>query len=349
MLDERKFKVLYAIIDSYISSAEPIGSRTISKYYDLGVSPATIRNEMSDLEDLGFLNKTHTSSGRVPSDKAYRLYVDSLIRQNDVDLDKKWKTEIRKALARESKEMDQLIQNAARILSRITRYTSLAISPQLKETKIKHIQLLPIDETQILLILVNESGVVKNTVFKLNKSIPEHQLSEISNILNDRLKNRTFHAINRELAIGIFDEFRQYKEELQRLLPFIGRSVDHIETTDLYADGLTKLLNYPEYKDIDKVRSIISTIEDKDKLIEIMAEGALSSDIDVRIGQENVYAPLKDCSIITTTYKLNGETIGRIGIIGPTRMDYAKLIATLKIFSDNISEILNNHHTTGKR
>ena len=349
MLDERKFKVLYAIIDSYISSAEPIGSRTISKYYDLGVSPATIRNEMSDLEELGFLNKTHTSSGRVPSDKAYRLYVDSLIQQNEVDMDRKWKLEIKRALAKESKELDQLIQNAARLLSKITSYTSLAISPQLRETKIKHIQLLPIDDTQILLILVNESGVVKNTVFKLNKKIPGHQITEISNILNERLKNRTFHAINRDLAIGIFDEFRQYKEELEGLLPFIGRSVDHIETTDLYSDGLTQLLNYPEYKDIDKVRSIISTIENKDKLIEIMAEGALSSDIDVRIGQENIYAPLKECSIITTTYKLNGETIGRIGIIGPTRMDYAKLMATLRIFSDNISEIINNHNPTGKR
>jgi heat-inducible transcriptional repressor len=349
MLDDRKFKVLYAIIDSYISSAEPIGSRTISKYYDLGVSPATIRNEMSDLEELGFLNKTHTSSGRVPSDKAYRLYVDSLIQRKELDMDRKWKLEIKKALTNESKELDQLIQNAAKLLSKITRYTSLAISPQLKETRIKHVQLLPIDGLQVLLILVNESGVVKNTVFKLNSSIPDNQIAEISNILNDKLRNKTFNSINQDLANGIFEEFRQFKEELIGLIPFIGKSLDHAEETDLYTDGLTQLLSFPEYQDVDKVRSIISAIEDKNQLIEMLLRGTFSSDLDVRIGGENLYAPLRDCSIISTTYKLNGETIGRIGIIGPTRMDYAKLIATLKIFSVNISEIINSNDISDKR
>ncbi|MDX9917430.1 MAG: heat-inducible transcriptional repressor HrcA [Gudongella sp.] len=348
MLDDRKFRVLYAIIDSYISSAEPIGSRTISKYYDLGVSPATIRNEMSDLEELGFLNKTHTSSGRVPSDKAYRLYVDTLVQSKVSAIDKKWKQEIQGVLSKESKELDQLIQNAGRLLSKITNYTSLAISPQLSETKIRHIQLLPIDDYQVLLIIVNESGVIKNTVFKMNRTIPEHQLTEISNILNEKLKNKTFQAINRDLAIGIYNEFSKYKEDLEGLLPFIGKSVNNIESTDLYTDGLTQLLNYPEYRDIEKAKSIISAIEDKDQLIEILQKGMFSSGIDVMIGEENIYEPLRECSIITTTYKFNGETIGRIGIIGPTRMDYAKLIATLKVFSDNISEVINNYNLTDK-
>ena len=341
MLDERKMRVLYAIIDSYISTAEPIGSRTISKAYDLGVSSATIRNEMSDLEELGYLNKTHTSSGRVPSDKAYRLYVDSFIKLDKDSINKKQKIEIKSALERESKELDQLIQNSARLLSQITSYTALALSPQIKETRIKYVQLLP--------ILVNENGLVKNAVFKTEQSIPENQLMAITNMLNERLRNKSFNQLNNESMKDMFNQFYRYKNEIERLMPIINKSVESMEDIDLYADGIGRLLNFPEYKDIDKVKSIMSFIEDKDQLLKILLMDSISRDIHISIGQENIYAPLKDCSSITATYKLEGETVGKIGIIGPTRMDYLRLIKILKIFSDNISEIINNYNGSVKR
>ncbi len=345
MLDERKLRVLYAIIDSYISSAEPIGSRTISKYHDLGVSPATIRNEMSDLEDLGYLSKTHSSSGRVPSDKAYRLYVDRMI-SNEQKIDKRRKQEIKSILEREHKELDQLVQNSAKLLSQITSYTALALSPQIKETKIKHIQLIPIDKTQILLIIVNETGLVKNTVFKMENPIPDDQLLALTNMLNVKLKNKSIAEIEKGALSEVFTEFYRYKSEIERILPAINKSMESIETIDLYADGITKLLSFPEYKDIEKVRTIISFIEDKNELIQLLADDTFPQDISIKIGNENFYAPIKDCSIITATYKLDGETIGKIGILGPTRMDYVSLAKTLKIFSENISEIINNYNVS---
>ena len=343
MLDERKMRVLYAIIDSYISTAEPIGSRTISRAYDLGVSSATIRNEMSDLEELGYLNKTHSSSGRVPSDKAYRLYVDSLTSQSDQGINDRQKTEIRKILERESKEMDQLIQNSARLLSQITSYTAIALSPQIKETRIKHVQLLPIDATQVLLIIVNENGMVKNTVFKTEEPVPENQLNAITNMLNEGLRNKSFNQLNKSTLKDMFNEFYQYKKELERLLPVINKSVESMDEIDLYSDGIGRLLNFPEYKDIEKVRSIMSFIEDKDQLIRILLTDGITKDLHISIGTENIYAPLKDASIITATYKLEGETVGKIGLIGPTRMDYLYLIGTLKLFTENMSEIMNNY------
>lgn len=338
MLDERKLKVLYAIINSYILSGEPIGSRTISKLYNLGVSSATIRNEMSDLEDLGFLNKPHTSAGRIPSDKAYRLYVDSLLKLDNSNSDNNFKQEIRKILTDESKELDQLLQNTAKILSKITSYTALAISPQLSTSKIKHIQLIPIDNNQLLLVLVNNSDIVKNTIFKVDSTIPLSQLNIISNYLTQKLKGIPFSEIPSKID---FKEMYAYKEILDQILPILNDSVDSMDSIELYSDGITKLLNFPEYKDIDKAKSIISFIENKDLVLDVLMEDELMEGINIIIGNENIYAPIRDCSIITASYSINGKNIGKIGVIGPTRMEYLRLINTLKLFSLNLTEIIN--------
>lgn len=344
MLDERKIKVLYAIIESYINTAEPIGSRTISKDYNLGVSPATIRNEMSDLEEMGYLVKTHSSSGRIPSDKGYRLYVDNLLELKDNKSDFKRKDDIKRILEEESKEIEQLILNSSRLLSQITSYTSLALSPKQKETKIRHIQLLPIDKNQVLLIVVNESGIIKNTIFNMEDGIPQDQLIRITNMLNVKLKNRSFNEIDKEINDELFLDFYKYKGMIEEIIPIIGKSIGSMDTIELYSDGLTRLLNFPEYKDIDRVKSIISFIEDKNQLMDLLLMDNKDKDIDVTIGTENIYVPVKECSIITATYKLEGETLGKIGIIGPTRMNYLELTKTLKIFSENISEIINNNY-----
>lgn len=344
MLDERKIKVLYAIIESYINTAEPIGSRTISKDYNIGVSSATIRNEMSDLEEMGYLAKTHLSSGRVPSDKGYRLYVDNLMELKNSKNDIKKKDSIKRILEEESKEIEQLILNSSKLLSQITNYTSLALSPKQKETKIRHIQLLPIDKNQILLIVVNESGIIKNTIFNMEDSIPEDQLSRITNLLNKKLKNHSFYEIDEKLNEELFKDFYKYKGIIEEIIPIIGRSIGSMDTIELYSDGLTRLLSFPEYKDIDRVKSIISFIEDKNQLMDLLLMDNKDKDIDISIGTENIYVPVRECSIITATYKLEGETLGKIGIIGPTRMNYFELIKTLKIFSENISEIINNNY-----
>lgn len=341
MLDDRKIKVLHAIINSYILKAEPIGSRTISKQYDLGVSSATIRNEMSDLEELGYLNKPHTSAGRIPSDKAYRLYVDQLLKAEKSNMDMKEKGEIKKALVKESQEIDQLIQNSAKIISAITSYTALAISPQLKENRLKHIQLIPIDQTEILVVLVNESGIVKNTIFRVEQNIPEDQLVTISNLLNHKLKGFTMEEINQAINEGVFQELHELKRILDEIIPIMNRSLEEIEDVEIYAGGVTKIFNFPEYADLDKAKSFISFIEDKELLIDLLLNDSLERGMEITIGDENIYEAIKDCSLITTTYRLGDMTIGKIGVIGPTRMEYFKVINALRLFSINITEILD--------
>ena len=341
MLDDRKIKVLYAIINSYILSAEPIGSRTITKLYDLGVSSATVRNEMSDLEDLGFLNKPHSSAGRIPSDKAYRLYVNELLKVQRPKMDLIKKDQIKKILASESREIEQLLQNSAKILSALTSYTALAISPQLKGSKIKHIQLVPIDNHQILMVLVSNTGVVKNSIFRLDKEMTENQVLTISNFLNDKLKGLSIEEIDGEISTGILTEIYQYKTIVDGIIPIINQSMEDMDNIDLYSDGITKILNFPEYKDLEKAKSFISFIEDKDSVVELLLNNSLSQDIEITIGNENIYKPIKDCSLITATYRLGDTTIGKIGVIGPTRMDYYKLVSTLQLFSVNITEIID--------
>lgn len=340
MLDERKLKVLYAIINSYIISAEPIGSRTLSKHYDIGVSPATIRNEMSDLEELGLLNKPHSSAGRVPSDKAYRLYVDSLLNLNNISIDEEKKQKVKSILFSESQEVDQLLQTSARVLSEITNYTALVISPHLENSRIKHIQLLQVSSNQILLVIVNNSDIIKSTIFKVDSPTSSNQLNTISNFLNEKLNGLPLNKLKNVLNMGLLDELYEYKDLLNKVIPVLNESVYEAEDVELYYEGVARLLNYPEYKDINKAKTILSFIEDKDKVLEILLKENLGNEIQIVIGEENVYDQLKESSIVTATYSIDGKTIGKIGLLGPTRMDYYNLINTLRLFSVNISEIL---------
>lgn len=343
MLDERKLKILYAIINSYISSAEPIGSRTVSKKFDLGISSATIRNEMSDLEDLGFLSKPYSSAGRIPSDKAYRLYVDSILslRRDNTgkEIDLIMKNKIKDVLMG-SLRTDELLENSAKILSKITNYTSLAISPQISKSKIKHIQLNSISNNQILLVIVNESDVVKSTIFKLEKNIPIDQLGTISNFLNEEVVGLSFEEL-KNLDLNLFSGINDYRNDIGKIITAVESSMDNMDDIELYADGITQILNFPEYKDIDKARSIISFIENKDLLINMLMND-IEEGITIYIGDENNYSEIKDSSIITATYLVGGNIIGKIGLIGPTRMDYINLINTLELFSNNITEIIEN-------
>ena len=341
MLDDRKLKILYAIINSYILSAEPIGSRTITKQYDLGVSSATIRNEMSDLEDLGYLNKPHSSAGRVPSDKAYRLYVDQLLKMLKPKIDYDKKEEIKKVLLKESREIDHLLQNSAKILSAITSYTALAVSPKMKGARIKLIQLVPIDEHQVLMTIVSDTGVVKNSIFRLNTGISEDQINTISNMLNDKLKGLPVDKINDDLANEIIKEIYDYKNIIDSVIPVINKALEDIYDVDIYADGITKILDFPEYKDLEKAKTFISFIEDKDMIVDLLLNNSITQDIEISIGSENVYAPIKDCSLITANYRLGDKVIGKIGVIGPTRMDYYNVIKNLYLVSLNISEIID--------
>ncbi len=341
MLDERKMKVLHAIIRSYIDSAEPIGSRTISKNFELGVSSATIRNEMSDLEDLGYLSKTHSSSGRVPSDKAYRLYVDELLKLNKSSVDKAQNQKIKDILSKESWDMDEFIQSSAKILSAITNYTSVVATPKLKGSRIKQVKLVSIEGLGVLVVLVCNNGLIKNSIYKIDMEVDQEELVKISNFLNEKFQDKTMDEILANLDTEIFKEFFVHQDFLGGLLFVIQSSIEELISIELYSEGIMNILNFPEYRDIEKAKSFVSFVEDKNLLLNILQKTSMSQGIDIIIGQENIYSPIKDISIITATYTIGGRTIGHVGLIGPTRMDYLNLIRTLKIFSSHVSNILD--------
>lgn len=343
-LDKRKVKILKAIISSYIDNAEAVGSRTISKKYELGVSPATIRNEMSDLEEMGFLVQPHASAGRIPTDKAYRYYVDDLWKKvqdpSNTNLD-----QLRNIIEDKSNELDSVFKNSVRILSQFTKYTSFIVAPQLKQSVIKRIQLVPITDTKLLLLIILQSNIVKQVTFRMSSPIPFDQMDKISAALSEKLygyKLEDVDSIKDSLIEQLYHVREQSNDSLMELLPYLMDQISKLEEINVYSDGITNILDLPEYNDVVKAREFISFVEDKSsiaKLLQFVGE----NDLAITIGHENQYEALRDCSLITATYKFNGKLIGKIGVIGPTRMDYSKVISTVKSMSEAMNEIINQN------
>lgn len=343
-LDKRKVTILKAIISSYIDNAEAVGSRTISKKYELGVSPATIRNEMSDLEEMGFLIQPHASAGRIPTDKAYRYYVDDLWKKvmgpSNPNID-----QLRNIIEDKANEMDSVFKNSVRILSQFTKYTSFIVSPQLKQSSIKRIQLVPITDRKILLVIILQNNIVKQVNLRLNSPIPYEQMEKISLSLTEKLngyKLEDIDSIKDNLIQELYHLRESNSDSLFELLPFLVEQLGKLEDFNVYSDGLTNILNLPEYNDVVKAREFISFVEDKDSMAKLFQYTG-ENDIEISIGRENEYEQLQDCSLITATYKLNGKLIGKIGVIGPTRMDYTKVISTVKSMSDAMNEIISQN------
>jgi len=339
-LVERKLKILQAIINDFINTAQPVGSRTIAKKYDLGISSATIRNEMSDLEELGYLVQPHTSAGRIPSDLGYRLYVDSLMRK--YELENKQKRIISDLLLKKIVEIDDVVKNTSKILSQITSLTSMSLSPQFKKSKLKNIKLVQIDSDKVLLILVSNSGIVKNIILRMT-DISQGVLNKVSNLLQEKLSGQIISNIDEDIINDIKSELIEYSSTIDTIIPKLCSSFTDLEDSNIYLDGITNIFNLPEYTDINKAKKFISIIEKRDLMYELFKNDS-NEDICIKIGCENEIEEIKDCSIITATYRLNGKVIGKVGVIGPTRMDYSKVIAAInylsKTLSDNIKDIL---------
>lgn len=339
-LDKRKLQVLHAIIQSYIMNAEPIGSRTISKKFDLGVSSATIRNEMSDLEELGYLVQPHTSSGRIPSDKAYRLYVNAII--PILNLEPLFsKSQIENMIDGEE-EIENLIENMAKLLSKVTSYTAIALSPQLNKSKIKSIQLVPIDDMRIMVVLVTDSGVVKNKIVKLDEDIHYDRLNVLTNTLNEEFRGLTVNEISKDFGEKLIKEIYKADSPIIKIVPFIIDSLEGTEETSLYLNGITNILNFPEYNDLSRAKEFLSFMENKDNLLEILIRNKTHG-INAVIGDENEHEAIKTCSIITTDYSIDGKIIGKIGVIGPTRMDYEKVLNSVKSLSLDLNDLIEKY------
>jgi heat-inducible transcriptional repressor len=334
-LDDRKRRILQAIIDDYINTAEPIGSRTIARKHELGLSSATIRNEMADLEEMGYLAQPHTSAGRVPSDKGYRLYVDELM--NIRELTTEEIESIKEAMEIRIGELSQLIRQASAVMSRFTRYTSMAITPQVKKSVLKAIQVVPISDGNAMVVVVTNTGVVRNSMVKIPKNLQPDYIIRVSNVLNEKLGALSIEKMEPEVAREIENEIFIARETLVPILNGIKDCINMIDDSEIYLEGATNIFNFPEFRDMVRAKEFLNTLDEKDIICRLLNYSAARKDVNIQIGTENEIDELKDCSLITATYSVGDEIIGSIGIIGPTRMEYPKVISSINFFRRKIN------------
>ena len=338
MLDERKQKILQAIIDDYISTAEPIGSRTIARKYDLGVSSATIRNEMADLELLGYIEQLHTSSGRVPSGKGYRLYVDDLlapskISEKEINLIANW-------YKSRTKSIEEVFQETAKIISRLTKNVSLVLAPQLSQSTFRCLQFVPLDKNQAIVVVMTDAGFIENKIIDIPQGTSIEDLQKIATIINGHLSGLLLDDIKSSLIKKIKTEVNL--DLFEATFESIVKALAVEKKERLYLGGTTQLLNQPEFRNVEKVKDILTMLEEEQLLCDLLNVQS-GEGVTVTIGQENKYSGIKDCSIIKATYHLKGKVIGTVAVLGPTRMEYGKIITLLEFMHGNLGQILKKY------
>ena len=338
MLDERKQKILQAIIDDYISTAEPIGSRTIARKYNLGVSSATIRNEMADLELLGYLEQLHTSSGRVPSGKGYRLYVDDLlapskISEKEINLIASWYNS-------RTKSIEEVFQETAKIISRLTKNVSLVMAPQLSQSTFRCLQFVALDKNQAIVIVMTDAGFIENKIIDIPHGTSIEDLQKIATIINGHLSGLMLDEIKTSLIKKIKNEVNL--DLFEATFDSILKALAIEKKERLYLGGTTQLLSQPEFRNVEKVKDILTMLEEEQLLCDLL-NSQNGDGVTVTIGQENKYSGIKDCSIIKATYHIKGKGIGTVAVLGPTRMEYGKIITLLEFMHGNLGQILKKY------
>lgn len=339
-LDERKKRILKVVTDDYIASAEPVGSRTIARRYDLGLSPATIRNEMADLEEGGYLEQPHTSAGRVPSEKGYRYYVDALMSMRQ--LDEQEIGIIYRELEKYHHEIETVIHQTSKILAQFTKYPSMALGPQLNSAVFRHIQLVKLSESTILVILVTDTGYVENKVIEFENDITEDELDRISNLFNQKLRGRNLRDIQSNVIKELRSEMVFQDQFFNEAIKVLVKSIAKHSQERVFVDGATKILEQPEFSDVIKFKPLMKALEEEECLYKLLTN-SLHKGTKIKIGSENEDYGIQDCSVVTAGYEIAGRTVGVIGVLGPTRMEYAKVLPlveyTAKILSDLLTQI----------
>ena len=339
MMDARKFRILQAIIDDYILTAIPVGSRTISKKYEMGLSSATIRNEMSDLEELGYLDQPHVSAGRIPSAKAYRLYVDQLLERGVISTGES--ESIHHYFDDRTRQMEDVINHAAKVLSGLTHYTSLVLSPKGQELRIRNLQLVPVSSTSALVVIVTDGGIMRDTVVEVGPGLDADALYSISRMLTERLSGHTLTEAQQMLAESSRQMQESHRQLTGNIAQFMGQAGSGSKAK-LALGGPSNILNFPEYSDVEKAKGFLSVLETKDKLVDLLEkQGGMA--FTVRIGPETGIPELSDCSLVTATYRLGDNNHGTIGVIGPTRMHYGQVLSILNAMGQQLSTLLGQY------
>ena len=338
-LDDRKWKIFNAIIKTYLETGEPVGSRTISKYADLNLSSATIRNEMADLEEMGLIIQPHTSAGRIPSDQGYRMCVDYLMEQKDKEV-----KEMQNMMIQKQDRMESVLKQVVKILANNTNYATLISAPQYHRTKLKFIQLSIISETQLLAVVVAEGNIVKNKMLNFEHGLNNEMLLKLNILLNTALNGLAMEEINLGLITKLKEQAGIHSDVVSKVLDTVAETIQMDDEMEIYTSGATNIFKYTELSDSSRASELISAFEEKKELANLVTESmAQTSDIGIQvyIGNEAPIQNMKDCSVVTATYELGSGIRGTIGIIGPKRMDYEKVVDSLKTLKrqlDNVFE-----------
>ncbi len=338
VLDDRKLKILQAIIQNYLETGEPVGSRTISKLTDLNLSSATIRNEMADLEEQGYIIQPHTSAGRIPSDKGYRLYVDTMLQDKIQEVE-----DMKVLLVDKADKIDTLLKQIAKLLAANTNYATLVTKPQYRSRKVKFIQLTEVDDDQILAVILLEGNIVKNKIIDTLEKLDKEIILKLNIVFNTFLQGLDLSEINLTIIQKMKEQAGSYSGVVSDILDAIAQAISEEKNVEIYTSGATNMLKYPELSDMDKVSELLNTFEEKNQLTELVAaspaEDSEKRGIQVYIGSETPVEAMKDCSVVTATYEIEDGVYGKIGIIGPKRMDYEKVVSTLHTLMVQLDEI----------
>ncbi|MDE7252719.1 MAG: heat-inducible transcriptional repressor HrcA [Acetatifactor sp.] len=336
-LDERKTKILQAIIRNYLETGEPVGSRTISKYTDLNLSSATIRNEMADLEEMGYILQPHTSAGRVPSDMGYRFYVDAMMEAKEREV-----VEMKEMLLERQDKMEQMLQQVAKVLARDTQYATLISAPQTHGSKVKFVQLSRVDEGQILAVIVAEGNVIKNNILNVREELSDETLLKLNILLNTNLTGLSIQDINLGMISAMKQQAGIHSAIVSEVIDAVAEAIKAEDDLEIYTSGTNNIFRYPELADQQKASELINTFEEK-QLLGNLLQDSLSenpgTNIQVYIGDETSVKSMRDCSVVTATYELGEGMRGTIGIVGPKRMDYDRVIGTLKSLQSKLDEL----------
>lgn len=338
-LDDRKLKILQTIIKTYLETGEPVGSRTISKYTDLNLSSATIRNEMADLEDLGYIIQPHTSAGRIPSDKGYRLYVDMLMEDKEHEI-----TEMQEKMLQKADKMEQLLQQAARVLANSTNYATMVSAPTYNRNKLKFIQLSQVDANQIIAVIVMEGNIIKNKIVAVAEPLDNETMLKLNMLLNTNLNGIAVEDINLGMIARLKEQAGIHSGVISDVLDAVANTIQLDNDLEIYTSGATNIFKYPELSDKQSAKEIISAFEEKQQLAELVTQTLASDEnkgIQVYIGSETPVQTMKDCSVVTATYELGQGMQGTVGIIGPKRMDYENVMKTLKTLMVELDAIFH--------
>ncbi|MGM0413592.1 MAG: heat-inducible transcriptional repressor HrcA [Bacillota bacterium] len=340
-MTDRKIRVLKTIIQEHILTAEPVGSRTLAKKYDFGFSPATIRNEMADLEEMGLLEQPHTSAGRIPTDLGYRFYVDNL-KKSELNSPSSIENYLQQ-LANQYSGIEDVMSGMTRLLANLTHYTAFISEPAFSESKVSRIQLLPVSKKRLLLVVITDNGLVNNKIINLNKDLDDKQLEDINKILNKRLKGVLIDEMDQAFLNNLQHELQRRINYTAEILESLQKEMSNISTKNgmkIHLDGTSYILEQPEFNDVNRLKKVLRILDREEELRKILNN--INDELSIKIGTENEVEDMENCSLVLARYHIAKGASGQIGIIGPTRMEYSKVISSVDLAAELLSKLISS-------